>query len=95
MCHACAPRATRAPRVSCVLTPNPNPNQNPQLRLIVTGARESGSIETSEGDMIQGVLDLQDQKIKEIMRPRVEMIAVPQVSLTQYQSNLSLSLRSP
>ncbi|GMI57305.1 hypothetical protein ScalyP_jg11337 [Parmales sp. scaly parma] len=49
-----------------------------ELRLIVTGARESGSIETSEGDMIQGVLDLQDQKIKEIMRPRVEMIAVPQ-----------------
>ncbi|GMH73856.1 hypothetical protein TL16_g06304 [Triparma laevis f. inornata] len=48
-----------------------------ELRLIVSGARDSGSIESTEGEMIQGVLDLQDQKIREIMRPRVEIIAIP------------------
>ena len=48
-----------------------------QLRLIVTGARDSGTIDHGEQEMIQGVLDLQNQRVKEIMRPRVEMIAVP------------------
>ena len=48
-----------------------------ELRLIVAGARESGSIEKREGEMIEGVLTLQDQKVKEIMQPRVEIVAVP------------------
>ena len=48
-----------------------------QLRLIVTGARDSGTIDHGEQEMIQGVLNLQDQRVKEIMRPRVEMVAVP------------------
>eukprot|EP00546_Thalassionema_frauenfeldii_P007563 CAMPEP_0178918618 /NCGR_PEP_ID=MMETSP0786-20121207/13926_1 /TAXON_ID=186022 /ORGANISM="Thalassionema frauenfeldii, Strain CCMP 1798" /LENGTH=619 /DNA_ID=CAMNT_0020592347 /DNA_START=417 /DNA_END=2276 /DNA_ORIENTATION=- len=48
-----------------------------ELRLIVTGARDSGTIDHGEQEMIQGVLNLQDQKVKEIMKPRVEMIAVP------------------
>ena len=48
-----------------------------QLRLIVTGARDSGTIDHGEQEMIQGVLNLQDQRVKEIMKPRVEMIAVP------------------
>ena len=48
-----------------------------QLRLIVTGALDSGTIDHSEQEMIQGVLDLQNQRVKEIMKPRVEMIAVP------------------
>lgn len=48
-----------------------------QLRLIVTGARDSGTIDTGEQEMIQGVLDLQNQRVKEIMKPRVEIIAVP------------------
>jgi CBS domain containing-hemolysin-like protein len=48
-----------------------------QLRLIVTGALDSGTIDHGEQEMIQGVLNLQDQRVKEIMRPRVEMIAVP------------------
>jgi CBS domain containing-hemolysin-like protein len=47
-----------------------------ELRLIVSGARDSGSIESTEGDMIQAVLDLQDQKVEEIMKPRVEIVAV-------------------
>jgi CBS domain containing-hemolysin-like protein len=49
-----------------------------QLRLIVTGARDSGTIDHGEQEMIQGVLNLQDQRVKEIMKPRVEMVAVPQ-----------------
>jgi CBS domain containing-hemolysin-like protein len=48
-----------------------------QLRLIVTGALDSGTIDHGEQEMIQGVLKLQDQRVKEIMRPRVEMVAVP------------------
>ncbi len=48
-----------------------------QLRLIVTGARDSGTIDSGEQEMIQGVLGLQDQRVREIMRPRVEIIAVP------------------
>jgi CBS domain containing-hemolysin-like protein len=48
-----------------------------QLRLIVTGALDSGTIDSGEQEMIQGVLNLQDQRVKEIMRPRVEIVAVP------------------
>ena len=48
-----------------------------ELRLIVTGARDSGTIDHSEQEMIKGVLNLQDQKVREMMRPRVEVVAVP------------------
>eukprot|EP00934_Nitzschia_sp_Nitz4_P004771 Nitzschia sp. Nitz4//scaffold5_size260463//219176//221023//NITZ4_001017-RA/size260463-augustus-gene-0.40-mRNA-1//-1//CDS//3329555445//4761//frame0 len=48
-----------------------------QLRLIVTGARDSGTIDRGEQEMIQGVLDLQTKRVREIMQPRVEMVAVP------------------
>ena len=48
-----------------------------ELRLIVTGARDAGTIDHTEGEMIKGVLNLQDQRIKEVMRPRVEIVAVP------------------
>eukprot|EP00560_Eucampia_antarctica_P006280 CAMPEP_0197824744 /NCGR_PEP_ID=MMETSP1437-20131217/1962_1 /TAXON_ID=49252 ORGANISM="Eucampia antarctica, Strain CCMP1452" /NCGR_SAMPLE_ID=MMETSP1437 /ASSEMBLY_ACC=CAM_ASM_001096 /LENGTH=696 /DNA_ID=CAMNT_0043424495 /DNA_START=248 /DNA_END=2338 /DNA_ORIENTATION=- len=48
-----------------------------ELRLIVMGARDSGTIDHSEQEMIKGVLNLQTQKVKEIMRPRVDIVAVP------------------
>jgi CBS domain containing-hemolysin-like protein len=48
-----------------------------ELRLIVTGARDSGTIDHSEQEMIKGVLNLQDRKVREIMKPRVEVVAVP------------------
>ena len=48
-----------------------------QLRLIVTGALDSGTIDQGEQEMIQGVLNLQDQRVKEMMKPRVDMVAVP------------------
>ena len=48
-----------------------------QLRLIVTGALDSGTIDHGEREMIQGVLNLQNQRVKEVMRPRVDITAVP------------------
>ena len=48
-----------------------------ELRLIVMGARDSGTIDHSEQEMIKGVLNLQSQRVKEIMRPRVDIVAVP------------------
>jgi len=48
-----------------------------ELRLIVTGARDSGTIDHGEQEMISGVLNLQTQRVKEIMKPRVEIVAVP------------------
>ena len=48
-----------------------------ELRLIVMGARDSGTIDHSEGEMVKGVLNLRSQRIKEIMRPRVDILAVP------------------
>jgi len=47
-----------------------------ELRLIVGGATQSGGIESKEGSMIEGVLDLQDTRVAEIMRPRVEVDAL-------------------
>eukprot|EP00633_Aureoumbra_lagunensis_P000956 CAMPEP_0197295506 /NCGR_PEP_ID=MMETSP0890-20130614/35732_1 /TAXON_ID=44058 ORGANISM="Aureoumbra lagunensis, Strain CCMP1510" /NCGR_SAMPLE_ID=MMETSP0890 /ASSEMBLY_ACC=CAM_ASM_000533 /LENGTH=553 /DNA_ID=CAMNT_0042771543 /DNA_START=300 /DNA_END=1961 /DNA_ORIENTATION=- len=47
-----------------------------ELRLIVGGATRSGGIESLEGTMIEGVLDLQDTRVAEIMRPRVEVDAL-------------------
>jgi len=70
-------------QVLILLGLNKGKNQNGQdvsdseLRLIVMGARDSGTIDHSEGEMIKGVLNLQSQRVKEIMRPRVDMVAVP------------------
>ena len=47
-----------------------------ELRLIIGGASESGGIETNEGEMIEGVLDLQDTRVAEIMQPRVNVKAL-------------------
>jgi len=47
-----------------------------ELKLIVMGARDSGAIDHSEGEMIKGVLNLQSQRVKEIMKPRVDMVTV-------------------
>ena len=48
-----------------------------ELRLIVMGARDSGTIDHTEGEMVKGVLNLRSQRVKEIMRPRVDILAVP------------------
>ncbi len=48
-----------------------------ELRLILAGAERSGAIEEAEEDMIQGVLELGETQAKEIMVPRVDIVAVP------------------
>lgn len=47
-----------------------------ELRLIAASAGRSGSIERYEQDMIEGVLDLEETKVCEIMCPRVEMVSI-------------------
>jgi len=47
-----------------------------ELRLIVMGARQSGGIEQEEAMMVEGVLDLQDTRVSEVMKPRVEVEAL-------------------
>jgi len=47
-----------------------------ELRLTVAGARASGGIGKSESTMVEGVLDLADTRVSEIMTPRVEVVAI-------------------
>lgn len=47
-----------------------------ELRLIVAGADQSGSIEKYESQIIQNVLDLEETDVKTVMCPRVDMVAV-------------------
>lgn len=52
-----------------------------ELRLIVTGALSSGSIEAAESSMIAGVLNLQESRVRSIMKtPRVGIVALPAAS---------------
>jgi len=48
----------------------------PELRLILTGAKQSGAVEVYEQDMIEGVLDMQTTKVGQILTPRVEIEAI-------------------
>jgi putative hemolysin len=47
-----------------------------ELRLIVMGAKQSGGIEKEEAKMVEGVLDLQDMRVSEVMRPRINVEAL-------------------
>lgn len=47
-----------------------------ELRLMVMGAKQSGGIETNEAKMVEGVLDLQDMRVSEIMKPRIKVEAL-------------------
>ncbi|KAG5182379.1 hypothetical protein JKP88DRAFT_269899 [Tribonema minus] len=47
-----------------------------ELRLIVSGAKQSGGIEREEASMVESVLDLQDTKVTKVMRPRTEVVAI-------------------
>ncbi|CAM9579822.1 unnamed protein product, partial [Heterosigma akashiwo] len=47
-----------------------------ELRLIVMGAKASGGIDSEEGKMIEGVLDLQSAKVSEVMCPRVDVTGI-------------------
>ena len=62
-----------------------------ELRLIVTGARDSGTIDHSEQEMIKGVLNLQDQKVSDLA-PWRDTFSVRR-SLVRLTSPGALSLR--
>lgn len=47
-----------------------------ELRLILAGAEASGTIEEDEEEMIHSILELEATPVKELMVPRVEMVAI-------------------
>ncbi len=49
---------------------------NGELRLILAGAERSGAIEEAEEDMIEGVLELESTPVREVMMPRVDVVAI-------------------
>jgi len=47
-----------------------------ELKLVLSGAMESGSVEMSEQSMIRNVLDLADTPVREIMTPLVQICGI-------------------
>ena len=47
-----------------------------ELRLLVAQSHRGGELDQSDRDMLAGVLDLHKKKIRDVMRPRIEIIAV-------------------
>ena len=60
---------------------NKAPLTERELELIVHSASESGVIEVQEQQMIQGVIDLEETLVREVMTPRVEVIAIENSTL--------------
>ena len=48
-----------------------------ELKLIVSSSRFSGNLPRAEEGMIHRVLDLEDMSVREIMRPRHDVVSVP------------------
>ncbi|MCA9839538.1 MAG: HlyC/CorC family transporter [Trueperaceae bacterium] len=61
------------------LEPSDNPllTEN-ELRLMLRNAEESGVIEAQEEEMINGIIDLEETVVREVMTPRVDIIAIDQ-----------------
>jgi CBS domain containing-hemolysin-like protein len=51
-----------------------------ELRLMLRSAEESGVLEAQEQEMIKGVIDLEETVVREVMTPRVEVVAVPETA---------------
>lgn len=47
-----------------------------ELRLMLQNAEESGVIEEQEQEMIKGIIDLEETIVREVMTPRVDIIAI-------------------
>lgn len=57
------------------------PRENPlmtenELRLMLRNAEETGVIEAQEEEMIKGIIDLEETMVREVMTPRVDMVAI-------------------
>jgi CBS domain containing-hemolysin-like protein len=57
------------PRLNPLMTEN-------ELRLMLRSAEESGVIEEQEQEMIKGIIELEETVVREIMTPRVDMVAI-------------------
>ena len=44
--------------------------------MMLMGAKKSGAVELYEQDMIEGVLDLDQSTVEQIMRPRVDVVGI-------------------
>ena len=51
-----------------------------ELKLLVEAAQRSGTLEDSERAMLHAVFDFGDLRVREVMIPRTEMVAVPAAS---------------
>ena len=49
-----------------------------ELRLMLRSAEESGVIEAQEQEMIRGIIELEETVVREVMTPRVGVVAVPE-----------------
>lgn len=47
-----------------------------ELRLMLRSAEESGVIEAHEQEMIRGIIDLEETVVREVMTPRVDVVAI-------------------
>jgi len=47
-----------------------------ELRMMLRSAEEFGVIEASEQEMIRGVIDLEETVVREVMTPRVDVVAI-------------------
>jgi putative hemolysin len=47
-----------------------------ELRLMLRSAEEQGVIESTEQEMIRGIIDLEETVVREVMTPRVDVVAV-------------------
>ena len=63
----------RAIRLEPTTTPLITENE---LRLMLRSAEESGVIEAQEEQMIKGIIDLEETVVREVMTPRVDVVAV-------------------
>jgi CBS domain containing-hemolysin-like protein len=49
-----------------------------ELRLLVMQARAHGTLEESDSQMLAGVFDFHNKKAHDVMRPRTDMVAIPE-----------------
>ena len=47
-----------------------------ELKMLTEIVEEEGTIQQTESDMIQSVFDFNDKLVKEILTPRVDMVAI-------------------
>jgi putative hemolysin len=51
-----------------------------ELRLMLRSAEETGVIEAQEEQMIKGIIELEETVVREVMTPRVDVVAVPETA---------------